>query len=244
MISTRVQIPSQSPPLTSNTSLTGPATNPTASTTMDSTTVTFVLALVVAFIFLRWFVNSEEEPDFHGPTPTRNASTTGAAAAADSGDDDDDDDSAHIRAQPRRQVTTDMVDVVKQLAPHVSEAQIRHDLLRSGSVEATVDRILSEGTLPFPPGYTASTATSTTTTATTNSDTRNKSKIQPENLMEKYGVDDKANATGTEKKMQWSENADERAKTLQEKKAEMILRARRRLEAQLSNQQDLSGLMK
>ena len=47
-----------------------------------------------------------------------------------------------------RPVPQHMVDSVKALFPHVPEDAIRYDLQRSGSAEATCDRILNEGGLP------------------------------------------------------------------------------------------------
>lgn len=55
--------------------------------------------------------------------------------------------------QRRHHVTTSMIDTVKQVAPRLSDAQIRYDLERTGNVNETVDRYLNQGTLPFPPDY-------------------------------------------------------------------------------------------
>ncbi|TKY87353.1 hypothetical protein EX895_004030 [Sporisorium graminicola] len=56
-----------------------------------------------------------------------------------------------INTARTRQVPQHMVDSVKTLFPHISDASIRYDLQRSGSVEATCERILNEGGLPSPP---------------------------------------------------------------------------------------------
>jgi coupling of ubiquitin conjugation to ER degradation protein 1 len=185
---------------------------------MDSTTATFAAVLIIAFVFLRWFVNSEE-PDLASPLDQHDVATGAAPPRAQ---------------QPvRRPVTTDMIEVVHSIAPHLSEAQIRHDLQRTGSVQETVERVLNEGTLPLPPGYVEP--------QNDGGDERNKvDNIKAENLLKKYNVDESASSSGV--KTQWSDSAEVRAKSLQEKKAEMILKARKRLESQLKNEQDLSEL--
>ncbi|CDS82390.1 uncharacterized protein SPSC_03209 [Sporisorium scitamineum] len=55
-----------------------------------------------------------------------------------------------LNAARSRQVPQHMVDSVKTLFPHIPDASIRYDLQRSGSVEATCERILNEGGLPSP----------------------------------------------------------------------------------------------
>lgn len=172
---------------------------------MDSSTIIFVLILLIAFVFLRWFIDSDEE-------------------------DLDALASNNVRVQPpprnHREVTTDMIEVVQSIAPTLSVGQIRLDLERTGSVQETVDRILSGAQLPFPAGE--------RTVQEDQTDERNRTNnIKPENLLEKFGIN--ADATGVS-------SQSSRHQTLQEKKAEMILRARKRLEAQLKNEQDLTTL--
>ncbi|CEP22547.1 unnamed protein product [Cyberlindnera jadinii] len=207
----------------------------------DNTTITFVVTLVVAFVFLRWFVNSEES-EVISPLDQLDVA---------SGDTDATGRANHDAHPIRRAVTTDMVEVVQSIAPHLSVEQIQYDLQRTGSVQETVERVLSEGTLPYPPGYTQRSASSGATrndTHEANGDRRNKvDNIKSENLLKKYNVDEmsSSDSSSVEKKTvkaQWSDSPDVRAKTLQEKKAEMILKARKRLQAQLSNEQDLSVL--
>lgn len=50
----------------------------------------------------------------------------------------------------RRPVTRNMIEVVKAIAPDMSEKQIEYDLQRTGNIELTVSRYLHEGTLPAP----------------------------------------------------------------------------------------------
>ncbi|KAH3669021.1 hypothetical protein WICMUC_005120 [Wickerhamomyces mucosus] len=192
---------------------------------MENSTLLFIATLVVAFIFLRWFINSEDED------------LTVAGSNLQSAQRTEETRPAQQREQNRRPVTTDMIEVVQSLAPHLTVSQIRYDLQRTGSVQETVDRILSEGTLPFPAGETPRPAIAEV-------DERNTvSKIKPENLLKRYGIDENQEimpeSSGSNT---WANSADARSKTLQEKKAEMILRARKRLQSQLRNEADLSGL--
>lgn len=200
---------------------------------MDNTTITFVATLVVAFVFLRWFVNSDES-EIITPLDQHDMATG----------DIDPERAARQREPQRRQVTTDMVEVVQSIAPHLTVSQITYDLQRTGSVQETVERALSEGTLPFPPGQPPQARASQEAQSAT--DSRNVvDRIKPENLLKKYNVDETAAvSSGSSKGGEWSSSADTRAKTLQEKKAEMILKARKRLEAQLKNEQNLDALTK
>ncbi len=139
-----------------------------------------------------------------------------------------------------------MIEVVQQLAPHLTVGQIKLDLQRTGSVQETVDRFLSEGTLPFPEGE----GPNASRTDNAAQDSRNQvDNIKPENLLKKYGVNESkseestAAASGSSTKEKgWSESAEDRANTLQQKKVDMIVKARKRLESQLKNEQDLSKL--
>lgn len=209
---------------------------------MDSSTIAFIATLAIAFIFLRWFISSDDEED----TPQVTSSSTTTASQTQS------QRHAQEPQQPqprhRRPVSNDMIEVVQQLAPTLSVGQIRLDLQRTGSVQETVDRFLSEGNLPYPEGEGPNAPRNTHDGS---HDSRNSvDNIKPENLLKKYGIaeskatEDARTGTSTGAEKGWSESAEDRASTLQQKKVEMILKARRRLESQLKNEQDLSGLAK
>ncbi|CCH41935.1 Autocrine motility factor receptor [Wickerhamomyces ciferrii] len=204
---------------------------------MDSSTITFIATLVIAFIFLRWFISSDDADELEQEQEAARESSSSASTATGT-----------QQAQPqrfRRPVTHDMIEVVQQLAPGLTVGQIKLDLQRTGSVQETVDRFLSEGGLPFPEGEAP--RPTGTTGGNDGQDSRNATdNIKPENLLKKYGVDANATSSGAETSKSgtqtWSDSADERASSLQQKKTEMILKARRRLESQLKNEQDLSKL--
>jgi coupling of ubiquitin conjugation to ER degradation protein 1 len=197
---------------------------------MDSSTIIFILALVVAFIFLRWFIDSDEDDldSFNSSSASRTQQ-------------DQPNHQEQAQQRNRRAVTTDMIEVVQSVAPHLSVAQIKLDLERTGSVQETVDRILSGAELPFPAGAGAGAGDHHNEA----SDERNRTNnIKAENLLEKFGIDAASTgvSTSASTKKEWSNDSDERHKTLQQKKADLILKARKRLETQLKNEQDLSGL--
>lgn len=91
--------------------------------------------------------------------------------------------------------------------PHIPEPSIRYDLQRTGSVDVTCERILTEGRLPepptgfFPPISTPQTQpqNTTTNTNTTNLATPNSkassSKKSP-SLISRFGLESKLNANG------------------------------------------------
>lgn len=210
---------------------------------MDSSTITFIATLVIAFVFLRWFISSDEEDE--ATIQSTATSTSSSQSQAQSSQHDAEEQSTR-QERLRRPVTNSMIEVVQQLAPHLTVGQIKLDLQRTGSVQETVDRFLSEGTLPFPEGE----GPNASRAANTAQDSRNQvDNIKPENLLKKYGIDESkseestAAASGSSTKEKgWSDSAEDRASTLQQKKVDMIVKARKRLESQLKNEQDLSKL--
>lgn len=210
---------------------------------MDSSTITFIATLVIAFVFLRWFISSDEEDE---ATIQSTATSTSPSQSQAQDSQHDAEEQSTRQERLRRPVTNSMIEVVQQLAPHLTVGQIKLDLQRTGSVQETVDRFLSEGTLPFPEGE----GPNASRAANTAQDSRNQvDNIKPENLLKKYGINESkseestAAASGSSTKEKgWSDSAEDRASTLQQKKVDMIVKARKRLESQLKNEQDLSKL--
>ncbi|ODV98244.1 hypothetical protein PACTADRAFT_83559 [Pachysolen tannophilus NRRL Y-2460] len=121
---------------------------------MDSSTATFISILVVAFIVLKWFM----APSSTSNSPNQRASTSSNTRGQSSSTSRNQIQNQQFQnreqgqqSRAHRQVTQDMIEVVQSLAPQLSIPQIRYDLERSGSVEATVERYLTEGGLPSPP---------------------------------------------------------------------------------------------
>lgn len=157
-----------------------------------------------------------------------------------------------------RQVPQHMVDSVKTLFPHISDASIRYDLQRSGSVEATCERILNEGGLPSPPaGFFGTAEPSTPNAATLRAQNTNRTPngsasasassvstpSKSPNLISRFGLQSRIASSDdlpstpnshTSNNSQgspssWATTPEERAKLLKVRKEQMILEARRKL---------------
>lgn len=134
---------------------------------MEASTVNAVIAIVIIFIVLRYwvFTGSEETnpnqqaPIAHRPNDFRELTNLEQHVAALEAERL----TREIDERQRRPVTEDMVEVVQAIAPNVTVAQIRFDLEKTGNIEATVERYLSEGTLPQPPSYKPEPAPSSST---------------------------------------------------------------------------------
>lgn len=192
-----------------------------------------LLAIVVLWSILRFAFGGGSNNNSNGATPTPALNTART-----------------------RQVPQHMVDSVKTLFPHISDASIRYDLQRSGSVEATCERILNEGGLPSPPaGFFGTAEPSTPSNAATlgaqnanrtpngaASSSVSTSSKSP-NLISRFGlqsriavVDDMpaiptSNASNSSQgsPSSWATTPEERAKLLKDRKEQMILEARRKL---------------
>lgn len=156
-----------------------------------------------------------------------------------------------------RQVPQHMVDSVKTLFPHIPDASIRYDLQRSGSIEATCERILNEGGLPSPAaGFfgtaepstpsNAATARAQTANRTPNGAASSSAVSTPSkspNLISRFGLQSRiagaddlpstpsssVSAKSQGSPSSWATTPEERAKILKDRKEQMILEARRKL---------------
>ncbi|KAF6767166.1 Ubiquitin system component Cue [Kalmanozyma brasiliensis GHG001] len=164
-----------------------------------------------------------------------------------------------INTARSRQVPQHMIDSVKTLFPHIPDASIRYDLQRSGSVEATCERILNEGGLPSPPAGFFSTAEPSTpsntaaTRAQNNRTTPNaaasasastsSTPSKSPNLISRYGLqsrivsagdvpgtpDSHASSSSHGSPSSWATTPEARAKLLKDRKEQMILEARKKM---------------
>ncbi|KAK7206614.1 hypothetical protein BZA70DRAFT_108583 [Myxozyma melibiosi] len=235
----------------------------------DSTTTTFIACIIIGFLVVRWYVSAPQQQIPAGATGTpqsrATASSTGVAGLSSLA-------SELQRPRSRRPVTQGMIEVVQSVAPTLTVEQIRFDLERSGSVEATIDRFLAEGGLPMPPNAQpraqpapSSAAGSSSTPATISSSLAFPDLITRYHLETKIGADGlpiepklaeditsaatsssspppppppsaaaSSSSTGASgKKMKWSGSKEERQAMLRKQREDMILKARRKLEAQL-----------
>ncbi|KAF9554792.1 hypothetical protein CPC08DRAFT_162122 [Agrocybe pediades] len=151
-----------------------------------------------------------------------------------------------------KNVTQDMVDTISNMFPDIPADNIRYDLLRTGSVSATTNKLLERGFLDapppayhtlYPPSTTANAnnnnaaagARATTTAAAAAAAAAQKKK---ETLIQRYGLEERLQ-TAEEIKLEevggkavWEDSAEKREASLRERKARMVLAARQRLLAQ------------
>lgn len=238
----------------------------------DSSTLTFFFTVVVAFVVIRWFVfseNVEADPDQGGNNANNNQANNdntnenSTAASSPSGTS-----SSRRNLRPvtlnRRTVTPDMIEVVKAMAPNLTDEQIEFDLQRTGNIELTVERYLANGSLPFPPNYNmrsnaarpsaSSSAANSSEHVIGSSASSSSANISTEksknSLIDRYNLSDKLesfeiptlssdetseNPFKTEK-IEWSGNSQTRQNNLKKQREMMILKARKNLEKKLKEE--------
>ncbi|RLV85082.1 Coupling of ubiquitin conjugation to ER degradation protein 1 [Meyerozyma sp. JA9] len=198
---------------------------------METSTVVFFATIVAGFLILRWLISPI-------PDPLEEA----AAAHATNRDGRRPNPSTHSR----RPVTDSMIDVVQAIAPQLTRAQIRMDLERSGSVEVTIDRFMEEGTLPMPESQEGEQQAGNDEIQNEESGRRTNggqsTGIKPANLIERYGLESKIDQDVSNAALN-SATSQDKIDLLSSRREEMILNARKRLAAQLSNEIDANPLM-
>ncbi|KAF9042927.1 hypothetical protein BJ165DRAFT_205637 [Panaeolus papilionaceus] len=128
-----------------------------------------------------------------------------------------------------KNITQEMVTTISNMFPDVPVDNIRYDLLRTGSVELTTNKILERGFLDAPPTpYFNLYPRQQTTTAprppvAVTGNANLEDRIQRGETVEEDKVGGKA---------VWEDSSDKREASLKERKAQMILAARQRFLAQ------------
>ncbi|KAK9248805.1 hypothetical protein V1506DRAFT_503241 [Lipomyces tetrasporus] len=194
----------------------------------DSATTTFIACIVIGFLLIRWFVI----PSTSSPSSSVSTGTGTLSSQATTG--------ASTTYRRRRLVTPGMIEVVQSIAPTLTMEQIRYDLERTGSVELTIDRILADGGLPFPPntqpeGPQPQGSPSTSAVAKgPHSDLIQRynlqSKLRSDVHLSEQSTESSEATSGPAKKAKWSQSKEERQAMLRKQREDMILRARRKLE--------------
>ncbi|KAF8751173.1 CUE domain [Rhizoctonia solani] len=142
-----------------------------------------------------------------------------------------------------KNVTPEMIASVRSAFPQESIDNIRYDLLKSGSVEITSNKILERGYLDRVPSpsllhsLSPTPAADVTTTDTPSPTSTNDTSVKNTSLLSRYGLEARANegsATEFSDKAAWEDSASKREASLKERKAQMILAARQRMLAQQS----------
>lgn len=146
-----------------------------------------------------------------------------------------------------KNITQDMINTISNMFPDIPTDNVRYDLLRTGSVELTTNKILERGFLDAPPPayYTLyprePTSSSTTHRSSNNANTNGgpTPKTPQETLITRYHLEDRVlNAEPAVEeslvggKAVWEESSEKREASLRERKAQMILAARQRMLAQ------------
>ncbi|EDK36146.2 hypothetical protein PGUG_00244 [Meyerozyma guilliermondii ATCC 6260] len=203
---------------------------------METSTVVFFATIVAGFLILRWLISPIPDP-------------LEEAAAAHATQRDGRRPTPSTRS--RRPVTDSMIDVVQAIAPQLTRGQIRMDLERSGSVEVTIDRFMEEGTLPMPENQNdeetegngqGNQGNQAQSNQAQSNQSEGGSGIKPANLIERYGLESKIDQDVSNAAINSATNQD-KIDLLSSRREEMILNARKRLAAQLSNEIDANPLM-
>ncbi|GLB41060.1 hypothetical protein LshimejAT787_0902750 [Lyophyllum shimeji] len=142
-------------------------------------------------------------------------------------------------------VTQVMIDTIANMFPDIPVDNVRYDLLRTGSVELTSNKILERGFLDAPPPayYTlfprdANAANTNRPPANAAGPARVPEKKPTDTLISRYNLQDrvaKAEPVPEEQiggKAVWEDSPEKREASLKERKAQMILAARQRMLAQ------------
>ncbi|TRM61005.1 hypothetical protein BD626DRAFT_503500 [Schizophyllum amplum] len=136
-----------------------------------------------------------------------------------------------------KNVTQAMVDQVLAMFPDMPPDNVRFDLLRTGSVELTTNKILERGFLEPPPQsyYTLYPRQDVPRPAQSGARTTGAATRPPTNLIARYHLEKRVSDTTVPLdtdaggKAAWEESAEKREASLKERKAQMILAARQRL---------------
>ncbi|KAA1477946.1 hypothetical protein DENSPDRAFT_787332 [Dentipellis sp. KUC8613] len=175
--------------------------------------VNAVVALAVIVFIFRWATSSKPSPEAQ-------------AARA-------------LRFRPKK-VTPEMVQTISNMFPDIPRENIHYDLLRTGSVEITSNRIIERGFLDAPPQayYTLYPRSAAPTPApglpprpastTTASATK-----KPETLISRFHLEARVSTEEATKAVEdaggravWEDTPEKREASLKERKAQMILAAR------------------
>ncbi|KIJ56316.1 hypothetical protein M422DRAFT_150962 [Sphaerobolus stellatus SS14] len=142
--------------------------------------------------------------------------------------------------RPKR-VTDDMISTVQSMFPDIPRDNIRYDLLRTGSVEVTSNKLLERGFLEPPPrGYhelypvQPATAARLAENAPLAANAASSSSAANANLIERFHLEQHlksenalTSAVDPGGKAVWEDTAERREASLRERKAQMVLAARK-----------------
>ncbi|KAK7438055.1 hypothetical protein VKT23_018222 [Stygiomarasmius scandens] len=154
-----------------------------------------------------------------------------------------------------KHVSQDMLDTISNMFPDIPIDNIRYDLLRTGSVETTTNKILERGYLDAPPPSYFTlyprTPAPAQPAANQNANSASSSAVQPkptETLISRYHLEDritKSEAIAESEvggRAAWEDTPEKREASLKERKAKMILAARQRMLAAKAEEKEASSI--
>ncbi|KZT54254.1 hypothetical protein CALCODRAFT_18960 [Calocera cornea HHB12733] len=176
-----------------------------------------IVAIMIIYVSYRWLF------------AFGNGSVSNAGSAAR-----DTNTAATLGFRPRT-VTPEMT--VAAMFPDIPEDNIRYDLLRTGSTERTVNSVLEKGFLPpppptfvrQPPGQPAAASPAARPASAPALVTKSTSLISRFHLESRIRDKTEGEAAPINPKAAWEATAEQRQASLAERKAQMILAARKRL---------------
>ncbi|GAV55938.1 hypothetical protein ZYGR_0AZ01100 [Zygosaccharomyces rouxii] len=198
---------------------------------MDQSTLTFLVTIIIGFVLVKWFTQTDQHPS--AQALTGNQASSGSSSSTSSRGSQQLGSTRQRSPRYRRAVTPDMIEVVQSLAPHLHEEQIRYNLQQTGSVEETVERFLRGDDFPFPPGFRAPAAAQQQEHSGSN-DPRKRDNIKPDNLLSKFKVDPNDDMSGK----------DFQELDLEERKRFLVWQARKNMEKRLETDTVLQSLVK
>ncbi|KAG2068624.1 hypothetical protein BDR04DRAFT_1129160 [Suillus decipiens] len=149
-----------------------------------------------------------------------------------------------------KNVTQEMVNQIHSMFPAIPQDNIRYDLLRTGSVEVTSNKILERGYLDAPPPayftvYPRTEVPPQPRQVASQGQTTGLAPTPKEDLISRYKLQDRvASSTFLPEgdlsfgKANWEDTSEKREASLRERKAQMILAARQRMLAQQTQKEE------
>ncbi|KAG6331780.1 hypothetical protein ID866_7312 [Astraeus odoratus] len=187
--------------------------------------VNAIVAVAVIIIIVRWATSGRVSLLFVGP----------------SSNDDRRSAAGTLGFRPKH-VTQEMINQVHMMFPDIPPDNIRFDLLRTGNVELTTNKILERGFLEAPPPayYTIYPRTQGPTphpsTASRTTSTAPETTVKQLSLIERYNLQGRVSDTPSIPetieaggRANWEDTPEKREASLRERKAQMILAARQRM---------------
>ncbi|SMN20501.1 similar to Saccharomyces cerevisiae YML101C CUE4 Protein of unknown function [Maudiozyma saulgeensis] len=122
---------------------------------MDSSTICFFVLIFIGFVYVKRqnSINREIHQQPSKLVSHKESALEVSDETADETIDDAGEEDPILNAvrTAKRNVTTDMIEIVQTMAPTLNVDQIRYSLENTGTIEGTVEAYLSGQEFPFPP---------------------------------------------------------------------------------------------